>query len=221
MAPYPRTRSSRGAGSTRLANRDRADVDDVVARLVALGLKAKPMPHVLEKTGLFAGSDADRAADFNAAIVDDSVHAVACIRGGWGCARILPLIDWAALRSNPKPIVGFSDVSSLLVATWLKAGVVTYHGMWAPRPDDPFTVEAWKKALMLPDPFDLFGFGDSSRAIQTMTAAEAPITGNLIGGNLTVLNQLVGTGFLPSFDQAIGFFEDLNEPPYRLDRMLA
>ena len=196
------------------------DVDEVVVRLAALGLKSKPMPHLLEKTGLFAGPDADRAADINAAITDDSIQAIACVRGGWGCARILPLIDWASLRASPKPIVGFSDVTSLLLAAWLKAGVVPFHGMWAPRVDDPFTIGAWKTALMTSGPFDLLGFGDSNSSIQTLTPSSAPITGTLLGGNLTVLNQVIGTGYLPSFEHGIVFFEDTDEPPYRLDRML-
>ncbi|MHB8634891.1 MAG: S66 peptidase family protein [Fimbriimonadaceae bacterium] len=199
---------------------DAKDVDDIVSRLSALGLKSRQMPHVLEKTGLFAGPDSDRAADINSALADASIHAIACVRGGWGCARILPLIDWPQLRATPKPIIGFSDVSSLLAAAWLKTGVVTFHGMWAPRPDDPFTVQAWKQALMTSKPFDLFGFGNPNGSITTLTPALEPVTGTLLGGNLTVLNQLIGTGYLPSFDNGIVFLEDVNEPPYRLDRML-
>ncbi|HLK14229.1 MAG TPA: LD-carboxypeptidase [Fimbriimonadaceae bacterium] len=199
---------------------EQKDVDDVVARFSALGLKTRPMAHLLEKTGLFAGPDADRAADINGAIKDDAIDAIACVRGGWGCARILPLIDWAALRANPKPIIGFSDVTSLLVAAWLKAGVVSYHGMWVPHLDDPFTLAAWKRALMTTEPLDLLGFDNPSYAARSMVSGSGSVRGVLLGGNLTVLNQLIGTGYLPSFEGAIGFFEDTGEPPYRLDRML-
>jgi muramoyltetrapeptide carboxypeptidase len=73
---------------------------------------------------------------------------------------------------------------------------------------------------MTSGPFDLLGFGDSNSSIQTLTPSSAPITGTLLGGNLTVLNQVIGTGYLPSFEHGIVFFEDTDEPPYRLDRML-
>lgn len=199
---------------------EQKDVDDVVARLAALGLKSKAMPHLLNKSGLFAGTDADRAADFNRSISDPSVQAVACIRGGWGCARILPLIDWKAVRQARKPIVGFSDVTSLLLGAWGHAGLVTYHGMWAPRVDDPFTLEAWKAALMSAESFDLFGVQGSGKQIQTLVPSAQSHTGPLLGGNLTVLNQIIGTDYMPRLANSILFLEDLNEPPYRLDRML-
>lgn len=196
------------------------DVEDVTSRLSALGLKARPMPHVLDKTGLFAGSDADRADDFNAAIADPGIHAIACIRGGWGCGRILPLIDWDAVRSHAKPIVGFSDVTSLLLATWHRARLVSYHGMWAPRIDDPVTTLSWKSALMGRGTYDLFSFTDAAGELRVNSHGERFVSGTLLGGNLTVIDQMVGTGFLPSLREAIAFFEDLDEAPYRLDRML-
>ena len=96
--------------------------------LQAMGLKAKVGDHVMDRFGYLAGQDRDRAADINAAFIDPEVDAIFALRGGWGASRLLPFIDFDAIRENPKVILGYSDITSLLNAIYAKAGVVSFHG---------------------------------------------------------------------------------------------
>jgi len=94
----------------------------------ALGLDAVLGPHVRDRLGYLAGSDADRLADLNAALRNPAIDAVWCIRGGYGMTRILEGVDFAALRQRPKAIIGYSDITALLNGGLQEAGVVTFHG---------------------------------------------------------------------------------------------
>src|SRR3546814_3879230 len=93
-----------------------------------MGLVPKPAPHLLARYGYLAGKDDARAADINAMYADDSVRAVFAVRGGWGCARILPYLDYDLIRANPKLLIGFSDITALHMAFAARAGFATIHG---------------------------------------------------------------------------------------------
>lgn len=185
-----------------------------------LGLEPVLGPHAAGKHRFFSGTDEERAADLNAAIRDPEVKAISCLRGGWGCARILPLIDWAAWRRTPKPVIGFSDITALLCSAAGHKIPVGFHGSQAPPQNKPLSLGSWRKALMETGPYDLFTSGGPTDALSVANPSAKPVTGRLIGGNLMVLNQLIGTGYLPSFRDKILFLEDVNEAPYRIDRML-
>src|SRR5215813_13488819 len=86
------------------------DVDIVEESLAALGFKAKRGLNLLNRRGYFAGTDEQRAADLNAMFADPEVKAIQCVRGGWGSARLLPLLDWYSLSRSPKILLGYSDV---------------------------------------------------------------------------------------------------------------
>src|SRR3546814_15248368 len=90
-----------------------------------MGLVPKPAPHLLARYGYLAGKDDARAADINAMYADDSVRAVFAVRGGWGCARILPYLDYDLIRANPKLLIGFSDITALHMAFAARAGFET------------------------------------------------------------------------------------------------
>ena len=107
---------------------DNFDLDLVKDTITAMGLKSKAAPHLAGRYGYLAGTDKDRAADVNAMFADPEVRAVFAVRGGWGCARILPLLDFATIRKNPKLLVGFSDITALHLAFAAKAGFTTIHG---------------------------------------------------------------------------------------------
>jgi muramoyltetrapeptide carboxypeptidase len=193
--------------------------------IVAMGLKPKRAPHILDRYGYLAGRDKDRAADVNAMFADKDVKAIFAVRGGWGSARLLPWLDWDVIRANPKLLTGFSDITALHMAIAAKAGFVTLHG--------PNAGSAWGKASW--DAFRPIAFDGATPLLvnpeggedrlaqrrwrtQTITAGKA--RGRLLGGNLTVLTALAGTPYLPSFDGAILFLEDVDEAEYRIDRML-
>ena len=204
---------------------DAFDLALVIETVKAMGLVPKPGKYLAGRHGYLAGTDEQRAADLNAMYADDSVRAVFAVRGGWGCARILPLLDYKTIRANPKLLTGFSDITALHLAFAARAGFTTIHG--------PNAASSWGKLSW--DSFRSLAFdgatptyrapaGSEDRLVQragrvrTFTPGRA--TGRLLGGNLTVLAALMGTPYLPDFDGAILFIEDVDEAQYRIDRML-
>lgn len=185
-----------------------------------MGLVPKFGPNAGGQYGYLAGTDEQRAADLNAAYADPEVKAVFAVRGGWGGARILPLLDWAAIRSNPKLLIGFSDVTSLHLAFATHAGYATIHGGNATSSWRKASWESlWRLAFAADTPI-LGGAeieAETGRPARTVTGGKA--TGRLLGGNFTILSTLMGTPWLPDFEGAVLFLEDVNEAEYRVDRM--
>jgi len=201
------------------------DIQFAAERMQALGLKVKYGKYVFNREGYFAGTDADRAADINAMFKDPSVKAIIELRGGWGSNRILPYIDYQAIKQHPKIIMGFSDITSLLLAIHAKTGLVTFHGPLAIEPWPAFTVQYVKSILfngekaVLQNPTDQEDdLTQTQYRIQTITGGKT--TGPLLGGNLTVLTSMLGSQCLPKFNGAILFVEDVGEDVYQVDRML-
>jgi muramoyltetrapeptide carboxypeptidase len=201
------------------------DIDIVEDTLAALGLVARRGPHLLARRGSLAGADRDRAADVMAMFTDPAVKAVLPVRGGWGCARILPHLDFDAIRRNPKVIMGYSDLTALLLAIHARTGLVTFHGPngaseWNATSADFFRrVVLHGEAVTFSNPREKGEtLAQTEYRIKTITPGVA--RGRLLGGNLSVLTALLGSPFLPDFRDAVLFLEDVNEAPYRVDRML-
>ncbi len=171
--------------------------------------------------GYLAGDDATRAADINAMFRDDSVDAIVCLRGGYGAMRILDRIDFDLIRANPKILMGFSDITALHIAMQEKCGLVTFHGPmgaanWADGMDD-FTQTQMYRALMDATPLgDLPNPPDYPRETVHPGTAE----GQLVGGNLTLINGLLGTPWELDTRGRILFIEEIGEHTYCVDRML-
>lgn len=204
---------------------DLFDLDLVKETVAAMGLKPKPGRHLAQRQGYLAGKDADRAADVNAMFADPEVRAVFAVRGGWGCARILPYLDFATIRANPKLLVGFSDITALHLAFAARAGFPTIHGPNAASGWPRFSWDAFRAiAFDGATPLLVNPVAHEDRLVQRSgrirTFRGGKAAGRLLGGNLTVLAALVGTPWMPAFDGAILFLEDVGEAPYRIDRML-
>ena len=223
----PRLRIGDTVGLIAPANATFLPVELDVARetLEALSLRVKTGAHLLDRYGYLAGRDADRAADVNALFADPDVRAVLALRGGWGSARLLPHLDYPALRRHPKILMGYSDVTALLNAVHARTGLVTFHGPVGISTWTPFSVEHMAavlfegEALTLANPVELReGLVQVEDRVQTITPGRA--RGRLVGGNLTVLSAIVGTPYVPEMDGAILFLEDTGEAVYRMDRML-
>src|SRR5260221_2400104 len=159
--------------------------------------------------------------------LDREVKAIWGGRGGSGCSLLLPLLDYALIRSHAKILVGFSDVTALHLAIRGRAGLVTYHGPAAISTFSDYSVAQLRAVLMEPQPeFTIRGAEENRARGATVPAfAERVIragtaTGPLIGGNLAVLTALVGTPYAARMKGAIAFLEDINEAPYRINRML-
>jgi muramoyltetrapeptide carboxypeptidase len=201
------------------------DVQMVEEVVRALGLVPKRGKHVLGRSGYLSGTDEERAADVNAMFADPEVDAIFAIRGGWGCARLLPYLDWPKIKANPKLLMGYSDITALHMAIQAKAGFVSLHG--------PNGASAWGKesvasfrqiAMEGASPTYVNPTVSEDRLVQrrwrTQSITSGKATGQLLGGNLTVLTALVGTPYLPALKGAILFLEDVDEAEYRVDRML-
>lgn len=201
------------------------DLAVVSETIAAMGLKPRPARHLLDRHGYLAGRDEDRAADVNAMFADPEVCGIFAVRGGWGCARILPYLDFATIRSHPKLLVGFSDITALHLAFAERAGFPTIHGPNAASSWPRFSWDAFRAiAFEGATPTLVNPPGKEDRLVQRVgrirTFRGGRASGRLLGGNLTVLAALMGTPWLPDFDGAILFLEDVDEAPYRIDRML-
>jgi muramoyltetrapeptide carboxypeptidase len=201
------------------------DLEIVEESLAALGFRTVRGEHVLDRRGDLAGTDGDRAADLNRMFRDDAIDGIVCVRGGWGSARILPLIDYDAVRANPKVFVGYSDITALLLALHARTGLVGFHGPVGTATWNEFSVGWFRRVLIdaeavtFANPTDV---GDNlvqvSHRVQTITPGRA--RGRMLGGNLSVLTGIVGSAYLPDWNGAILFMEEIGEDIYRVDRML-
>ncbi len=202
------------------------NADIAAESLAVLGFKTKRGQNLLARRGYFAGTDEQRAADLNAMFADPEVRAIHCVRGGWGCARVLPLLDWKAIERNPKILLGYSDITALLLALHARTGLVTFHGPVAASQWNPFNVGYMKRVLQEGEAVTFENLKeideDDLTVVENRVQTLHPGTarGRLLGGNLTVLTSLVGSGYLPDWDGCILFLEDVEEAPYRIDRML-
>jgi len=193
--------------------------------IVALGLVPKRGQSVGQVHGYFAGRDKQRAADVNAMFADKTVKAIMAVRGGWGTARILPYLDFDLIRNNPKPLIGYSDITALHLALQAKTGLVSFHGPNATSSWGKQTVASFKP-LLFDGAKQVYTNPTASddrlvqRKWRTQVIKGGKARGRLIGGNLTVLTAMVGTPYMPNTDGAILFLEDVDEAEYRIDRML-
>jgi muramoyltetrapeptide carboxypeptidase len=168
--------------------------------------------NVLARAGYLAGADSARLTDLNRALVDDAIDAVWCIRGGYGVMRILETIDYAALRRRPKPVIGYSDITALHAAIATRCDTVSFHGPTARAELSVFSRESLRRALA---GGDSAGHAEGARLL-----APGRARGRLVGGNIALLCALAGTAYAPDYRGAIVVMEDVNEPVYRIDRML-
>lgn len=191
----------------------------------ALGFKVKTGEHYASRYGHLAGTDAGRAGDLNAMFADDEVKAIVCVRGGSGAARLLPLLDYDAIRANPKVLLGYSDITALHNAILAQAGLVTFHGPIGAGSWNRFNVDQFRRVFFdreLMQYRNVVEAGDElvPRKHRTLTITGGKARGELVGGNLSVLVALAGSPYLPDFTGKILFLEDVSEAPYRIDRML-
>lgn len=205
---------------------DRLPLEVAIDSLTTLGFRIKETPNLRTRRGHFAGTDAQRAAGLNALFADPDVHGVLAITGGSGANRILPLLDYAQLRRTPKFVGGFSDITALLHAVHSRSGLVTFHCPAGVSEWNEFSWRHFKGVVLDGAPVLMRNEPDKGslpvpRDDRTLTIRPGVARGPLLGGNLAVLSSLCGSGYLPSFDGAILFLEEINEFIYRVDRMLS
>ncbi|MFY8018766.1 MAG: S66 peptidase family protein [Inhella sp.] len=196
-----------------------AQVAPVVAHL---GFQVQLMPGCQGPAYLdhLAAPDAQRLADLHTALADPAVDALLCLRGGYGCIRLLDRLDLDLVQRAAKPLIGYSDITSLH-AVWAQLGIPAWHA--------PMPASDWVKPGGLPDAERLARAlqqgvleGDVQSADRAHGLSQGGTAqGRLLGGNLSVLASCLGTRFMPDLRGAILFLEDVSEDPYRVDRYLA
>ncbi len=182
-----------------------------VATFESWGLRVRMSYNLFDEYHQFSGSDKQRAADLQTLINDPEVKAIISARGGYGCARLLPLLDLSPLKNNPKWLVGYSDFTVLHLALH-RLGVQSFHATMPISFADKQGVHSLRAAL----------FGETLN--QQFPAHELNIKGiaqgRLVGGNLSIIYSLQGTPAALLPDNAILFIEDLDEYLYHVDRMM-
>lgn len=197
---------------------DPARLEAGLTALRRLGFEPVVAPNVLSRHGLFAGSDAERLAAFHGLAADPSLTAIFFARGGSGLMRLLPALDWDLLRRHPRAYIGYSDLTPFLLEIIRRLGLAAFHGSMVAadmaRGLLPEEEESLLGALAgrypVEQPF--------SRWLREPASGEA--RGVLLGGCLSLLTATLGTPFAPELERGLVFWEDLNEPPYKVDRML-
>jgi muramoyltetrapeptide carboxypeptidase len=201
-------------------------VTKALANLEGLGFKLKLGKYIREKNGYLAGSDSQRVEDIHWAFSDNEVDAVWCLRGGYGATRILPNIDYNIIKKNPKIFIGYSDITAFHVAIYQKTGLVTFHGPVGTSEYNDFTKSNALNILMNPTPqYKLESAAENlkneSNLFKMEVITSGKCKGKLIGGNLSLLSAMDGTPYgLKNLKGKILFMEDIEERPYRIDRML-
>lgn len=222
---------------------DKQRIELAETRLREMGFRVQYRDDLYRERGFLAGPDQVRADELNAAFRDPRVKAIFPGTGGYGTTRILPMLDYATIRANPKIFIGFSDITALHLAISQKTGLITFHApnpMWGLGSPENFTPLSahWFWRAILADRYDGRGKGYSisawgwpdvadASALRAVCNIPPPVTlvpghatGRLTGGNLSLVAALMGTPYEIQTKSRILFLEDIGEAPYRVDRML-
>lgn len=184
------------------------------------GYRVKLSKGLTENHGYLAGTDKLRAQELNKFFADKEVDAILCCRGGYGCTRILDLLDYPLIRQNPKLLIGFSDITALHTAIGQNSRLVTIHGpMLKNLSQNPtkYTIASLCHGLQMSVPLGAFLLPKRYK-LEAMYPGRA--FGKIVGGNLSVIASLCGTPYELDGENAILFLEDINEDAYAIDRNL-
>ena len=209
------------APASHIASGNEGYLERGAERLREIGFAVRYSPTLLEKKHLYlAGQDRERAQELMEMFLDPEIKAILCARGGYGAQRIIPYLDPDVIRSHPKPLVGCSDITVLLIYLLQRCFVVPFHG---PNVATRQFVEgggemahALKGALIAPAPLDKI----TCTVLREGEAHREIIEGEIIGGCLSCLVTTLGTPYEPDLRGKVLFVEDVDEPPYKIDRML-
>jgi len=200
---------------------DSEKLDRSISYFERNGYNVKLGKSIAKETGYLAGSDQERLDDLHSMFSDKDVNAIFAIRGGYGAIRIIDKLNYELIRKNPKIFVGFSDITILQLAIFQKSQLITFAGpmvntyFGSEELNDYVEEQLWnlltnsKKVGKIKNP--------NSEKIFVLNKGRGE--GKLLGGNLSSMLSLSGTEYLPTFRNSILFLEEINEPPYKIDRM--
>ncbi|RHW33388.1 LD-carboxypeptidase [Lysinibacillus yapensis] len=188
-----------------------------------MGFKVIVGDSCFKRHGYLSGSDAVRANDVNGMFKNPRINGIFCIRGGYGATRILPMLDFEAISQNPKVFAGYSDITALHIAINQLCELVTYH---TPMPSteliksemDEYTLSSFMETIMETEAENYYLANPPTQEMKTLISGEA--TGQLVGGNLTLVAASLGTPYEIDVKGKILFLEEVDEYERSIDRML-
>ncbi len=200
---------------------DSTDIENGVGYIESLGYRTLLAKNVGKIRGYLAGTDEERVEDLHQMFGNKKVKAIFCLRGGYGAFRLLDKIDYKLIQNNPKIFVGFSEITALQMAFLKKASLITFAG---PMVASNFSNEIssytrdnfWRMITNCDIPIRI-ELNENQNLSGTKTNESI---GRLVGGNLSVFTALMGTNYLPDLKNKILFLEEIDEPPYKIDRMI-
>jgi len=192
-----------------------------ITYLESKGLKVKRGASLSGNWGYFSATDEQRAKEVNKAFADPDVDAIICARGGWGGLRLLDMLDYAVIKTNPKALVGYSDITFLQLAIWRQCAVPSISG--------PMVAVEMGGGIISFTEKHFWGQVENTakKYVIDLNETDAEIwqqgqaSGTLLGGCLSMIAHQLGTPYSPNYTGAILFFEDVGEEPYKIDRYLA
>ncbi len=191
--------------------------------LEAMGFKVVNSKNILAKNGYLAGTDKQRADDLHEMFSREDVNGIVSARGGYGCTRILPMLDYNLIKNNPKVLVGYSDITALLFGIFKETGLVCFHGPVGISTFNKFSVDNFTDVLIYPhNRLALYNANEQGKgkSYQPVTIRSGKARGKLVGGNLSLVVSVIGTPYDIDTEGKIIFLEEVGEEPYRIDRML-
>jgi muramoyltetrapeptide carboxypeptidase len=196
-----------------------------ITKLEEMGFRTTYNDSVLSEYGYFAGTDRERADELMEMFSREDVDGIWCVRGGYGSIRILDLLDYTQIKKNSKVFMGYSDITALLTSIYQEAGLVTFHGPVGISDFNGFSMKSILRVLMEPDKEYQYPYRREKGTRDKPEFDHYTITGGaaeglLIGGNISVLDSMIGTRFEPNFENRIVYLEEIGEKTYRVDKMV-
>lgn len=203
------------------------DLQLSIERVKTLGLEPVYSDKILGNYGYFSGTDNERADAFNNMIKNPEIKGIIFTNGGYGCARILDLIDYDLIKKNPKVIIGFSDNTALINSIHKKTGLVTFHGPISKTIHRDYNKQQFENIAINPtEKYTIESTDDDlqksadDKIYERYIITSGKVKGELTGGNLTLICSMIGTPYQIDLKDKIVMIEDVGEEPYRIDRML-
>lgn len=200
-------------------------LDEAIEKLEKLGFQTYYKETVLSQYGYFAGPDQERADELMHMFTNKEVDGILCVRGGYGSIRILDLLDYEQIGKNQKAFIGYSDITALITSIYERTGLVTFHGPLGVSTFNEFTLESFESVLMNPKKRYKYQYErdentESNPEFDLYTINKGKAEGELIGGNISVLDSMIGSEFEADFENKIVYLEEIEEKTYRVDKML-
>ncbi len=200
-------------------------LEGAVNKIEALGFRTTYNESVLSEYGYFAGRDQERADELMEMFSRKDIDGIWCVRGGYGSIRILDLLNYELIRQNPKVFIGYSDITAIITAIYEQSRLVSFHGPMGISDFNSFSIKSIEKVLIDPKTTYRYSYRREKKTKDNPEFDRYTITGGraegiLTGGNISVLDSMIGSRFEPNFKNKLVYLEEIEEKTYRVDKMV-